>query len=133
MTDSERRTLIERLYREALELDLAERPSFLARWCGENADLQREVESMLAAHDSRKSRETTPILQSPAKGPTATPPAVPELVGQTLDGRYYIDEKLISGGIGDFYLARAKPKLMFLPLVIHVLHEKTPQNNEVFT
>src|SRR5258708_35919454 len=98
MTDSDRRTLIERLYREALELDLAERPSFLARWCGENADLQREIESMLAAYDSRKSRETTPILQSPAKYPTASPPAVPELVGQMLCRRYYIDGKVFSGG-----------------------------------
>src|SRR5260370_26014555 len=133
MTDSERRTLIERLYREALELDLAERPSFLARWCGENADLQREVESMLAAHDSRKSRETTPILQSPAKGPTATPPAVPELVGQTLDGRYYIDEKLISSGIGDLYLARDKPELMLRRVVIKVLQEKALEDKWVVT
>src|SRR5258707_4355599 len=112
MTDSDRRSLIERLYREALKLDAAARQPFLARWCGEHSELQREVESMLAAHDSRKNRETTPILQSHAKAPTATPPAVPDLVGQTLDGRYYVEQKLISGGIGDLYLATDKPELM---------------------
>lgn len=133
MTDSDRRSLIERLYREALELDVAERQSFLARGCGENGDLQREVESMLAAHDSRKSRETTPILQSPAKVPTATPTVVSDLVGQTLDGRYYIEQKLISGGIGDLYLATDKPELMLRRVVVKVLQEKALEDKWVVT
>ena len=47
MTDPYRSSLIERLYREALELDLAERQSFLARRCGENIELQREVENIV--------------------------------------------------------------------------------------
>jgi len=71
MTDSYRSSLIERLYREALELDLAERQSFLARRCGENIELQREVESLLAAHASGKSSEIAPSLQSTEKIPTA--------------------------------------------------------------
>ncbi|MDQ1708415.1 MAG: eukaryotic-like serine/threonine-protein kinase [Pyrinomonadaceae bacterium] len=133
MTDSDRRTLIERLYREALELDVAERQAFLARWCGENADLQREVESMLAAHDPRKGRETTPILQAPAIVQTRTPPPVFDLVGQTLDGRYYIEQKLISGGIGDLYLATDKPELMLRRVVVKVLQEKALEDKWVVT
>src|SRR5207249_2088504 len=109
------------------------RQSFLARWCGENGDLQREVESMLAAHDSQKSRETTPILQSPEKGPTVTPPAGTELEGQTLDGRYYIEQKLISGGIGDLYLATDKPELMLRRVVVKVLQEKALEDKWVVT
>lgn len=130
MTDSYRSPLIERLYREALELDVAERRSFLARRCGENIDLQREVESMLAAHDSRK---TTPILHSPAKAPTATPPPVLDLIGQTLDGRYYIEEKLVSGGIGDLYLAIDKPEVMLRRVVVKVLQEKALEDKWIVT
>jgi serine/threonine protein kinase len=133
MTDPDRRSLIERLCSEALELDVAERQAFLARWCGENADLQREVESMLAAHDSRKGRETTPILQAPAIVQTRTPPPVFDLVGQTLDGRYYIEQKLISGGIGDLYLATDKPELMLRRVVVKVLQEKALEDKWIVT
>ncbi len=133
MTDPDQ-PLIERLYREALQLDNAERQAFLALWCGENPDLRREVESMLAANDSRKGRETTPILEAPAKVPTATPPSpLLDLVGQTLDGRYYIEQKLISGGIGDLYLATDKPELMLRRVVVKVLQEKALEDKWIVT
>lgn len=131
MTDSNRAPLIERLYREALELDLAERQSFLVRWCGENVELRREVESMLAAHDPRKSGETAAIQQSPAEVPTAT--EVSDLVGQTLDGRYYIEQRLSSGGMGDLYLASDKPALMSRRVVVKVLQEKALEDKWIVT
>jgi len=131
MTDSYRLSLIERIYREALELDLAERQSFLARRCGDNIELQREVESRLAAHGSRKSRETLPIQQSPEKVPTDAP--LSDLVGQTLDGRYYIQQKLVSGGFGDLYLAIDKPEVMLRQVVVKVLQEKALEDKWIVT
>ena len=38
-------------FADAVELTPAERPAFLARACGTDAELKREVESLLAAHD----------------------------------------------------------------------------------
>src|SRR5882672_12842395 len=131
MTDSYRSSLIERLYREALELDLAERQSFLARRCGENIELQREVESLLAAHASGKSSEIAPSLQSTEKIPTAA--AISDLVGQTLDGRYYIEQKLVSGGFGDLYLAVDKPEVMLRRVVVKVLQEKALEDKWIVT
>jgi len=130
MMDLDRRSLTERLYREALELDVAERQSFVARQCGENLDLRREVESMLAARDSRIS---TPILSPSAKAPSSTPPPVFDLVGETLDGRYYIEQKLVSGGIGDLYLAIDKPEVMLRRVVVKVLQEKALEDEWVVT
>lgn len=126
MTDSSR--LIEKLYREALELDVAERQSFLARQCGENLELRREVESRLAVHDSRIS---TPLLKPSAKAPSPTPPL--DLIGQTLDGRYYIEQKLVSGGIGDLYLATDKPEVMSRRVVVKVLQEKALEDKWIVT
>lgn len=57
----------------------------------------------------------------------------PKLVGSTLDGRYYIEEKLGSGGIGDVYLARDKPELMSRRVVVKVLQEKALQDEWIVT
>jgi serine/threonine-protein kinase len=130
MTDSYRSSLVERLCREALELDSAGRQSFLARWCGENVELRREVESMLAADDLRK--EVAPeAVQPVAKVPTET--AGPDLVGQTLDNRYYIEQKLVSGGVGDLYLAIDKPEVMLRRVVVKVLQEKALEDDWLVT
>ncbi len=131
MRDSYRSPLIERLYREALELDLAERESFLARWCGENVELRREVEALLTAHKSREQVEITPVQQSAKEGPTAA--AISDLVGQTLDGRYYIEQKLVSGGFGDLYLAVDKPEVMLRRVVVKVLQEKGLEDKWIVT
>ncbi len=130
MTDSNRSPLIERLFREALELDMAERRIFLTRSCSEDSNLQREVESILAAHESRIS---TPILPPSPKVPNAAPPPVLDLTGQTLDGRYYIEQKLVSGGIGDLYLATDKPEVMLRRVVVKVLQEKALEDEWVVT
>jgi eukaryotic-like serine/threonine-protein kinase len=57
----------------------------------------------------------------------------PNLVGTTLDGRYYIEQKLGSGGIGDVYLARDKPELLSRRVVIKVLQEKALKDEWIVT
>lgn len=57
----------------------------------------------------------------------------PTLVGSTLDGRYYVEQKLGSGGIGDVYLARDKPELMSRRVVVKVLQEKALKDEWIVT
>lgn len=119
MTDSVHRSLIDKLYREAMQLEGTQRQSFLDEACEGNPDLRRELESLLVA---RKEQNGPEIL---AANPYATNPnEAPNLVGQTLDGRYYIEQRLSSGGIGDLYLASDKPELMSRRVVVKVLQEK---------
>jgi eukaryotic-like serine/threonine-protein kinase len=59
--DTERWQEIERIYHAARELDASARAEFPAEVCGEDADLRREVESLLVQADQHES-----FLQSPA-------------------------------------------------------------------
>jgi serine/threonine protein kinase len=54
-------------------------------------------------------------------------PPPTELIGKTLDGRYYVEEELGHGGIGAVYLARDR-KLVDKRVVVKVLLEKSLQN-----
>jgi eukaryotic-like serine/threonine-protein kinase len=49
--DPERWAQVDKLLQSALELPAAERDVFLRRACGEDAQLEGEVRSLLAAHD----------------------------------------------------------------------------------
>lgn len=63
----------------------------------------------------------------PRLNPTMLPPPK-NLVGMTLDERYYVERELGHGGIGAVYLARDR-KLVNKPVVIKVLLEKTLQSD----
>jgi serine/threonine protein kinase len=67
-------------------------------------------------------------------GSTTVPAAeVFELIGSTLDGRYYVEQRLGGGGMGDVYLARDKPELMSRRVVVKVLQEKALQDEWIVT
>jgi len=57
-------------------------------------------------------------------------PQQPQLIGQLLDERYFIEKQLGQGGVGVVYLARDR-KLHDKPVVIKVLLEKSFQNSWV--
>jgi eukaryotic-like serine/threonine-protein kinase len=101
---------IERLYHAALELDPAQRDEFLATACEGDAELRREIESLLAERSRAEG-----FIESAAGGALRAPVAsalrdhaalyVPgQLVGRRL-GAYELQSWVAAGGMGQVYRA----------------------------
>jgi serine/threonine protein kinase len=133
MSDENYRSLIEVLYRDTLAQDVAQRGEFLDRACKGDARLRREVESLLSARETELRPVAPVIAQSDESTSTASPSSSLDLSNQTLDGRYRIERKLGSGGIGDVYLASDKPELMSRRVVVKVLQEKALEDEWLVT
>ena len=106
----------------------------LRRAASDDQDDSRRAPSTTRASTvpARPSLRSDPTAQTiyestvPALNPTRLPPPA-ELVGLTLDRRYFIEKELGQGGIGCVYLAR-DAKLVNRAVVVKVLLEKTLQN-----
>jgi len=97
----ERWQQIESLFQEALQRPAAERDAFLRQACGGDADLLREVQSLLANH--REGSNTEPWAAAAAAQLIAAPDSLQP--GQTL-GPYQIASFIAAGGMGSVYRAR---------------------------
>jgi eukaryotic-like serine/threonine-protein kinase len=101
----ERWRQVEEIFQAAVERDDAERGDYLAEACGDDADLRREVESLLAY-------ETTNPFQQAIKGAARSlvvEQSNPEEPGNNLTGRrigaYRVTSLIGRGGMGAVYLA----------------------------
>jgi eukaryotic-like serine/threonine-protein kinase len=100
---SERWQKLDELLHSALELDGEARAAFLAKACDRDAELGRELESMLAHHHEAQS-----FMESSHYAVEAESIAnndSPTLIGKTV-GRYEIRAKIGAGGMGEVYLAK---------------------------
>ncbi|MDX6306019.1 MAG: eukaryotic-like serine/threonine-protein kinase [Blastocatellia bacterium] len=130
------------IYHSALPLLPPERSAFVAGVCGDDAQLQREVNSLLEADESSGTFLETAVfdlglrilmddnLKSSDNVPARDLPESDTLIGVILDDRYAIERKLGHGGVGAVYLARDR-KLHDKRVVVKVLLEKSLQDEWV--
>ena len=97
MTAAGRWARIKELVSGALDLDATERAAYLMTSCGDDAEIRREVESLLTAHEIADT-----FLETPARLRAAVPA---DLTGQTI-ASYTIERRLGAGGMGEVYLAQ---------------------------
>ncbi|MEP7012284.1 MAG: serine/threonine-protein kinase [Acidobacteriota bacterium] len=95
---TERWREIETIFAEVGALPAEDRADCLARRCGDDEDLQREVESLLAADFA-----SGDFLEQPALAPAVSPPP-PSAVGRRF-GPYSVERQLGEGGMSTVYLA----------------------------
>jgi serine/threonine-protein kinase len=120
----ERYRKIGELFHAALELEADERAAFFERECAGDAELRREVESLIRSHEGGGGVIDESAL-SVAAGLLAED-AAEQVVGQTLAGRYRVLSLLGAGGMGRVYLAEdaelgRRVALKFLPE--HLTHD----------
>jgi hypothetical protein len=90
---------VERLYHEALTRPEGSRAAFLADVCGDDSELRREVESLLAQEVGAAGFLSTPAVVA------AGAAAGSSFIGRQL-GPYAINSLLGAGGMGEVYRAR---------------------------
>ncbi len=94
---------VEALFNEALALDENARPEFLRHVCGNDSELQAEVESLLRHAEADFAELTTPIYEA-ASEIVYSAKRAPLSPGTRL-AQYEIAQKVGAGGMGEVYLA----------------------------
>jgi eukaryotic-like serine/threonine-protein kinase len=97
---------IERLYATAIELTPDQRGAYLQEACGQDVEIQREVESLLACEESEQQIFSRPAWFHLAGSGEDTDAGLPPPLESGADfGGYLIAERVGAGGMGEVYRA----------------------------
>ena len=127
---------IQEIYHSALPVALTERDEFVARACGPDPILVREVKSLLKADESSGDFLQSSVFgvglriitsNSPGSSEDSASTSAGELIGTAIEGRYLVEKELSHGGMGTVYLARDL-KLHNRLIVIKVLLQASLQD-----
>ena len=99
----ERHQQIKAICNEALQIATAERPAFLAQACGDDLELRREIESLLAYESQADTFIEKPALDVLAKAMAQSQP----LTGRHIS-HFQVLSLLGKGGMGEVYLGLDK-------------------------
>jgi non-specific serine/threonine protein kinase len=99
----ERWARVKQVYQAALDTEPAKRAAFVGKACGDDAELRREVESLLAYDGAASDFLESPAIEVAARRFGA--PASAPLSGRTLS-HYQVERLLGAGGMGEVYLAK---------------------------
>lgn len=119
----ERWTRVEGLFHRALDLGEVARAEFLTSECGDDAELRREVERLLAA-DSQP-HELVERFESGALRPTEDP-----LIGREI-GAYRLTGRVATGGMGVVYSAQRSDGLYEREVAIKLIRVELSTPNLV--
>jgi serine/threonine protein kinase len=112
---------IEAIYHAALERAPAERAAFLEQACSGDADLRREVESLLAQDSSRKNPLDRPAWEGQAGGSAVESTVTMFFAGMQL-GPYKIEGPLGEGGMAVVY--KALDTKLHRPVAVKLLSDR---------
>jgi serine/threonine protein kinase len=102
--NTDRDKLVKEIFADALEKsDAAERATYLAQACGNDAQLRQQVEALLQAHEKAGGFLEEPAVAPPGKTVVLSTPLT-EKPGDRI-GRYKLREKIGEGGCGVVYVA----------------------------
>jgi serine/threonine protein kinase len=98
---------LKELFLAALAISPQERAAWLAEACGRDAELRRQIERMLAAHDNPQSLLDRPAMTANPKQAATADFAQPESeqLGTSI-GPYKLIQKIGEGGMGTVYMAQ---------------------------
>ncbi len=117
---------IEKLFQSAMELEPAEREAFLARACGDDQLLRREVESLLVYQAAAGGLIEGAIHNAAGLLANTSSEKARFTPGTTLNKRYRIIGLLGKGGMGEVY--RADDLKLGHPVALKFLTEKLSQD-----
>ncbi|HSE38709.1 MAG TPA: serine/threonine-protein kinase, partial [Blastocatellia bacterium] len=116
---------IEKIYQQAKQHDASARRAFLDEACSGDAELRRQVESLLKADNDAESFLDIPAMNLAAQ--MMADEKTPSLVGKRIS-RYEIVEQIGAGGMGEVY--RAKDIRLNREVAIKVLPAHMSNNAE---